>query len=106
MKKQGVTTEEDVPKKSIVASGVVEAENEKPDPDRTAFKRFMNGLTCGILFPRSTYKTMKDLIPVDMTLFIRQKGYCDLKHTVRFRVFWLIFFLAVFAALNSGRSNY
>lgn len=64
--------------------------------DRTAFKKFMNDMTFGLAYIRAKPVAPSSFIPVGMSLYLRQKGYHDIGHTIAWRVFWFVLFLVLF----------
>jgi hypothetical protein len=64
--------------------------SNSPD-DRTRLQKVINDFTFGLAYIRKKPTAPLDSIPVGMSLFLRQKGYHDLGHTIGWRVFWFLF---------------
>lgn len=64
--------------------------SNSPD-ERTRFQRVVNDVTFGLAYVRKKPTKSIDSIPIGMSLFLRQRGFHDLGHTIAWRIFWFIF---------------
>lgn len=70
--------------------------NSSSPDDRTAFQKVLNDMTFGLAYIRAKPVASSSYIPVGMTLYLRQKGYHDIGHTIAWRAIWLVLFLILF----------
>lgn len=66
--------------------------------ERTAFQKVVNDMTFGLAYIRAKPVPPSSFIPVGMSLYLRQKGYHDLGHTIAWRAVWFILFLTLFGS--------
>jgi hypothetical protein len=66
-----------------------------PD-NRTHLQKVINDMTFGLAYIRNQPVKATSYIPVGMTLYLRQKGFHDIGHTIAWRVVWLILLVTLF----------